>query len=100
MRHYMTDSNYGAHSVVANISETLRSYLEAQYHVNHPSLIEERRRLFLQPGVIHQRPYVEATPVYEPGKRYENLDIPPVAKNLLIALASLKPGVGVYERPY
>jgi ATP-dependent helicase YprA (DUF1998 family) len=93
-------NDYGAHSVVSNITSTLRSYLEAQYHIKNISLIEERRLLFEIPGIIHQVPFVEATPVYEPGAPYKALGIPAIAKQLLSELSELRPSVGVYPTPY
>src|SRR5665213_3819179 len=92
--------DYGAHAVVSSIGDTLQKYLEAQYHIRNLSLIEERRRLFETPGIIRQRPFVEATPVYEPGATYERLDIPIEAKSVLSEIASLQPAVGIPPRPY
>lgn len=93
--------DYGAATVVKALRETLQAYLEAQYHIRNESLIEERKRLFEQPGVIHQLPYVEATPVYEPGTVYAGLDIPDVPRQLLTDLAALEgPRVGVPPTPY
>src|SRR5690606_7263705 len=92
--------DYGAYTVVSNIGRTLQAYLEAQYHIRNVSLIEERRRLLEQPGVIHQLPYVEATPVYQGGTKYDHLAIPDKVRKLLSKLASLDPGVGIYPTPY
>src|SRR6266446_10448226 len=91
---------YGAHSVVSTITRTLQSYLEAQYHIKNLSLIGERRHLFELPGVIHQHPYVEATPVYEAGAPYGALNIPSIAKDLLVRLSVFQPGIGVFPTPY
>src|SRR6185437_14683176 len=62
--------DYSAQGVVEHIRSTLQSYLEAQYHIRDISLLEERKKLFEQAGVIYQEPYVEATPVYEVGPSY------------------------------
>src|SRR5687768_13618230 len=94
------DQDYGAHGVVRTIRNTLQAYLEAQYHIRDLSLIEERRRLLEVPGVIYQRPYVEATPVYEPGAAYEALAIPALVRQLLTELSHLSPGVGIFPHPY
>lgn len=93
-------SEYGAREVVAALSGTLEGYLEAQYHIRHDSLIEERRLLFKETGNIHQLPYVEATPVYEAGTRYESLRIPQIARQILSELAQLDPSVGIFSTPY
>ena len=90
--------NYGAATVVRSLQQGLQSYLEAQYHIKNESLIEERRRLFEQPGIIHQLPFVEATPVYEPGTAYKGLSIPSIPQDVLTALAELE--VGVPPTPY
>lgn len=96
-----TQQNYGAEHIVRSLRETLQGYLEAQYHVRHESLIEERRRLFEEAGVIYQRPFVEATPVYEFGEPYTSLSMPEAARTLLSGLSELSdPNVGVYSRPY
>ena len=92
--------DYSAQSVVEGIRRTLQAYLEAQYHIRDVSLLEERKRLFEQPGVIFQKPYVESTPVYESGPGYGELSIPAPAKKLLVELSALTPSVGIYPRPY
>lgn len=92
--------DFGVRRVVKELDETLRSYLEAQYHIRDESLIRERNRLLTNPEIISQVPFVESTPVYEFGRPYSELDIPGPAKNLLTRLSSLSPGVGVFERPY
>jgi ATP-dependent helicase YprA (DUF1998 family) len=93
-----TDQDYGVRSVVDAHHRILQGYLESQYHIRNVSLIEERRRLFEEPGQIHQRPYVEATPIYEPAAPFTELDIPPIAKEALIRISELN--VGIYPRPY
>jgi len=94
------DRDYGVHGVVRELGQTLQGYIEAQYHVSNESLIDERRKLLEQPGTIAQRPYVESTPVYQPGSHYEDLSIPASAKDILTRLADLEPGVGIYSTPY
>lgn len=94
------ETDYGVHKVVQNLRGTLQAYLEAQYHIKHPSLIEERRRLLEAPGTIHQLPYVEATPSYAIGASYGDLKIPTSARDLLENLAALRPDVGIFPKPY
>ena len=91
-------SNYGVHTVVESLTEDLRAYIEAQYHIKNESLIQERRALLEKPEVISQLPYVESTPVYELGPAIENLNIPTPALKALSALSILD--VGVFPRPY
>src|SRR5438445_608056 len=93
----MTGSaDYSAQGVVENIRRTLQAYLEAQYHIRDVTLLEERKKLCEQPGVILQKPYVESTPVYEMGPGYSDLAIPAAAKALLVELSELTPSVGIY----
>lgn len=96
----MTGFSYGVRRLLTSLDKTLREYLEAQYHIRNEGLIQERAELLKQPGVVSQEPYIESTPTYELGKPYSELDIPQPAKQLLKALSELKPGVGVFEKPY
>jgi hypothetical protein len=49
---------------IEEIRIALTEYIEATYHISHPALIEQRRRLLEQVGVIHQEPFLESTPRY------------------------------------
>ncbi|MFI7785311.1 hypothetical protein EN46_17275 [Citrobacter amalonaticus] len=88
----------GIHETVKSLSENLRKYIEAQYHIRDEGLIAERRALLQQNETIAQAPYIEATPVYEPGTPYSELPIPESASNVLTQLSEL--GIGLYQRPY
>jgi ATP-dependent helicase YprA (DUF1998 family) len=90
--------DYGPQSVIDGQRRVLQGYLEAQYHIRDESLIEERRRLFEEVGEIFQRPYVEATPVYQTGKGFGALEIPSIAREMLREIAALD--VGIYPKPY
>jgi hypothetical protein len=57
----------GLHNTLRRLTESLRSYIEAQYHIRDESLIRERRLLLNEDGSVCQTPYVESTPVYELG---------------------------------
>ncbi|MDI6879227.1 MAG: DEAD/DEAH box helicase [Desulfitobacteriaceae bacterium] len=96
----ISDESYGVNRISHELHHTLRSYLEALYHIKNTSLIAERRSLLSESGYISQRPYVESTPIYQPGSVYSALDIPLPAKQALIKLSEMKPGVGVFPRPY
>ena len=91
-------AGYGVHATSARLAESLRSYLEAQYHIRNEAAIRERRALLLEDGAVCQIPFVESTPVYELGKAYEQLQIPSEIKAILTALAQLN--IGVFPRPY
>ncbi|TAX24987.1 DEAD/DEAH box helicase [Rhizobium leguminosarum] len=88
----------GVNATAAKLTEGLRSYIEAQYHIRNESLIQERRLLLDEPGSVAQMPYVESTPVYELGTPYRELDLPPVVRDALTELGDMK--VGLHPRPY
>ncbi len=98
MTEFSTLPDHGVHATSHRLTESLRSYIEAQYHIRDESLIRERRRLLEEHGAVSQVPFVESTPVYELGKPYDELDIPAPAKLALNNLAGLD--VGLYPRPY
>lgn len=87
---------------VDEIRRALRDYIEATYHVGHPSLVEQRRRLLDEVGVIFQEPFLESTPRYVTGAPFEALDIPAPARALLSLMAEPTPDRGplAYNPPY
>ena len=98
----MTDHSpppdHGVHATALRLTQSLRSYIEAQYHIRNETLIRERRRLLEEPGAVSQVPFVKSTPVYELGQPYANLCVPPVVERVLTRLAALD--IGLYSRPY
>ncbi len=97
---YSLPDEYSVTRVRDTLGQTLRAYIESQYHVRDVRLIRERELLLAEPGSVAQRPYLEATPVYESGPSYDQLNIPGPARDLLSFLSQLDPGVGVFEPPY
>ena len=91
-------AEHGAHAISARLAESLRSYLEAQYHIRNEAAIRERRALLEEDGAVCQVPFVESTPVYELGDAYEKLQLPAAVKATLTTLAQLR--IGVFSRPY
>lgn len=91
-------SDHGVHAIARRLTESLRSYIEAQYHVRNEAIIRERRRLLEEAGAVNQDPFVESTPVYELDAPYSELDIPGPVKDALTSLAEL--GSGLFPRPY
>ena len=49
---------------VADIQTALREYIEATYHVGHPTVIKQREHLLRTEGVLFREPYIESTPRY------------------------------------
>ncbi|GIH71558.1 DEAD/DEAH box helicase [Sphaerimonospora thailandensis] len=87
---------------VAKIQAALRDYIEATYHVGHPTLLEQRRVLLEQEGVLFRAPFIESTPRYQTNRRFADLDIDPAVHALF---GSLTTGVGglrplLYDPPY
>lgn len=65
----------------------LRDYIEATYHISHPTLIAQRRKLLDEPGVIHQRPYLESTPRYQSGQIFRDLGLDPAILEVFSAVS-------------
>ena len=53
----------------------VRDYVEAAYHIGHPQLVDQRRQILEEAGVIHQRPYLESTPRYETNAAFAELGL-------------------------
>lgn len=87
---------------VDDIRTALRDYIEATYHISHPTLVEQRKRLLDDPGAIHQVPYLESTPRYQPGRAFAELQIPDPALQLFAAMSKARDGRGalIYDPPY
>ena len=77
-------------------------YIEAAYHVSHPTLVAQRWRILNEPGVIHQRPYIESTPRYNTGGALSSLDIGAAAREVFTAVSMTDGGRGVliHDPPY
>jgi Domain of unknown function (DUF1998)/DEAD/DEAH box helicase/Helicase conserved C-terminal domain len=93
-------SEYGVSQVAAQMQLRLQRYLEAQYHIRDTSLIEERRALLCETGTIAQHPFLETTPTYRLAEEYSSLGLPAPIGETLAELASWRPGIGVFPRPY
>jgi len=86
---------------IDKIQSALREYIEATYHVGHPMLIEQRRKLLDQEGVISQPPFIESTPRYQTNRRFSDLDLDDAALDLFASLTSSVGGAPLlYDPPY
>ena len=87
---------------IDEIRAALRDYIEATYHVGHPAVIERRRALLDEEGVIFRAPFIESTPRYQTGKRFGDLDLDPAAKGLLTSLTTESGGQSrlLHDPPY
>lgn len=87
---------------IVDIRAALQEYIEATYHVGHPSLVAQRHDLLEQEGVLFRAPYIESTPRYTTARPFAELDIPSTAKSLLTSLAHPAAGQSslLYDPPY
>lgn len=87
---------------IEQLHHALSDYIEATYHISHPILVAQRRRLLNEQGVIHQRPYLESTPRYESGPHFSELGLDPS----VLEMFSLARGNGseatfvIHDPPY
>ena len=73
---------------IGELRDALTKYIEVTYHIGHTVMVRQRRRLLEEPGGIFQFPYLESTPRYVSGERYENMSgIPRAAREALMLLA-------------
>lgn len=93
-----TADSTGVHETAKGLADSLRQYIEAQYHIRDEGLVRERHALLQADETIAQKPYVEATQVYKVGDSYEALPIPQAASAALSKLSVM--GLGLYPRPY
>ena len=46
-------------SELGNLHTALSAYIEANYHISHPTLVDLRRAILDTPGTISQRAFIE-----------------------------------------
>jgi len=73
---------------IEQLHAALRDYIEATYHMSHPTLVALRRELLRQSGVISQRPYLESTPRYKTGDPFVSLGLPNSVLEIFSAVSS------------
>ena len=61
------------HETIEQLRDALAEYIEATYHISAPTLIAQRQELLARPEVIHQVPYLESTPRYQTGERFDEM---------------------------
>lgn len=98
----MTSSSLTIAETITEIRTALREYIEATYHIGHPSLIRQRQLLLDKEGNTYRAPFLESTPRYAPGKHFADLDLDPAALQLFAALTSTAGGVKplLFDPPY
>ncbi|WP_431971322.1 DEAD/DEAH box helicase [Nocardia sp. bgisy134] len=87
---------------VAEIQAALRDYIEATYHVGHPTVIEQRRQLLESEGVLFREPYIESTPRYTTNRTFAELDLDAAVRDLFVPLTQKAGGLDalLYDPPY
>src|SRR3989442_13963169 len=87
---------------IEELQHSLRDYIEATYHISHPALVAQRRRLLDERGVVHQRPYLESTPRYKTGDAFRDLGIDSAALQVFATVSrpSGQLGLLIHDPPY
>ena len=87
---------------IEDIRASLRDYIEATYHIGHPSVIEQRRHLLESEGVIFREPFIESTPRYRTDQRFVDLDLDSEVQMLLGKLTQKTDGLDalLFDPPY
>ena len=84
---------------IQQLHRALRDFIEATYHVSHPMLVAQRRRLLEERGVIHQRPYLESTPRYTTSAPFRDLGLHPAALEVFSAVSKAESDFGLLHDP-
>lgn len=85
---------------IDQLRSTLTEYIEATYHIGNVAMVQQRKRLLRQVGNIFQIPYLESTPRYVSGSRYEEMSgIPDAAKEAYCRLSNSTDGASVIFNP-
>ncbi len=87
---------------IDELRQTLTQYIQATYHVGHPTLVRQREALLSERGGIFQIPYLESTPRYVSAPPYSTIaDLPPAALKALRILSDSSKGKPViFGSPY
>jgi ATP-dependent helicase YprA (DUF1998 family) len=90
----------GMFKELQNLHGALGAYIEATYHISHPSLVDLRRAVLDQQGTISQRAFIESTPIYRGTRRFADLSIPADAQRFLTFLGTPEGGRLLFDPPY
>jgi len=76
---------------IDRLHSSLKEYIEATYHIGDAVLVDQRRHLLDRTGVTHQEPFLETTPRYQLGSRFEEVDgLPLAARTIFEKLSSVR----------
>lgn len=87
---------------IDKLHSALTQYIEATYHIGSPQLIDQRLALLDQPGIIHQKPFIESTPRYQSKESFADIGMDPDVLAFFQALSTAHEGSSplVYDPPY
>lgn len=91
------------HGLAGELRDALIEYIEATYHIGDTALAKQRRSLLEEIGTVHQAPFIESTPRYLPGNKFETIPgLTPAAVEVLTTLAVPKADGSrvLYDPPY
>jgi ATP-dependent helicase YprA (DUF1998 family) len=93
------DDNATIGQTIRGLQDALVEYIEATYHISDRAIIAKRQRLLEQPQNIWQLPFLESTPRYKAGPRFEELGLEDSVADLLGALSAVEPR-RLFNPPY
>lgn len=98
----MTERALTISETTDEIRGALRDYIEATYHVGHPSLVRQRQLLLDERGNTFQTPFIESTPRYTPGRNFADLDLDDAVLAMFARLTESADGRRplVFDPPY
>ena len=87
---------------IQQMQGALQDYIEATYHISHPTLVAQRQEILRIPGVIHQRPYLESTPRYKTGRAFKDLGLDPATLEIFASVSEADGELQrlIYDPPY
>ena len=87
---------------IQQMQGALQDYIEATYHISHPTLVAQRQEILRTPGVIHQHPYLESTPRYKTGTAFKDLGLDPATLEIFGAVSEADGDLNrlIYDPPY
>ena len=87
---------------IQQMQSALQDYIEATYHISHPTLVRQRQEILRNSGVIHQRPYLESTPRYKTGKAFEDLGLDPAVLEVFASVSQADGDLNrlIFDPPY
>jgi ATP-dependent helicase YprA (DUF1998 family) len=95
----MADATLTIAETISQIRAALQDYIEATYHIGHPDLVSQRRRLLDEEGVLFRAPYIESTPRYTVERSFADLNLPEAARTLFAEMAHPKEGEALLHDP-